>query len=83
MHFWHVEKSLADTKEMARQQDFVCKQNCYCLCCPLQLLSIKSGRWNDDDDDDPRDQGHDNNDSDVIRDGDDVRSVLREYIANA
>ena len=39
--------------------------------------------WNDDDNDDPGDQGHDNNDDDVIRDGDDVRSVLREYIANA
>ena len=39
--------------------------------------------WNDDDNDDPRDQGHDNNDDDVIKDGDDVRSVLREYIANA
>ena len=39
--------------------------------------------WNDDDNDDPRDQGHDNNDDDVIRDGDGVRSVLREYIANA
>ena len=41
--------------------------------------------WNDDDDDNdnPQDQGHDNKDDDVIRDGDDVRSVLREYIANA
>ncbi|PFX32619.1 putative nuclease HARBI1 [Stylophora pistillata] len=39
--------------------------------------------WNDDDNDDPGDQGHENNDDDVIRDGDDVRSVLREYIANA
>ena len=28
--------------------------------------------WNDDDNDDPRDQGHDNNDDAVLRDGDDV-----------
>ena len=39
--------------------------------------------WNDDDNDNPQDQGHDNKGDDVIRDGDDVRSVLREYIANA
>lgn len=42
VRFWHVEKSLADTRETARQQDFICKQDCYCLCCPSQLLSIKS-----------------------------------------
>lgn len=28
--------------------------------------------WNDDDNDNPQDQGHDNKDDDVIRDGDDV-----------
>ena len=39
--------------------------------------------WNDGDNDDPQDQGHDSNDNEFIRDGDDVRSVLREYIANA
>ena len=38
--------------------------------------------WNDNDSDDPQDQGHDNNDDDVIGDGDDVRSVFREYIGN-
>ena len=39
--------------------------------------------WNDDENDDTRDQGHESNNDDVIRDGDDVRSVLREYVANA
>lgn len=43
---------------------------------------LNQDKWNDDENDDPRDQGHESNNDDVIRDGDDVRSVLREYIAN-
>lgn len=39
--------------------------------------------WNDGENDDPRNRGHENNDNDVVGDGDDVRRVLREYIANA
>lgn len=44
---------------------------------------LNQDEWNDDENDDPRDQGHESNNDDVIRDGEDVRSVLREYIANA
>ena len=77
MRFWHVEKSLADNREMARQQDFVCKQNCYCAVLHNFCL-LNQDDWNDDDNDDPRDQGHDNNDDDVIMDGGDIQSVLRE-----
>lgn len=47
------------------------------------LLNQEDWNDHDDDNDNPQDQGHDNKDDDVIRDGDDVRSVLREYIANA
>ena len=39
--------------------------------------------WDDNENDDPRDQGRESNNDDVIRDGYNVRSVLREYIANA
>ena len=39
--------------------------------------------WNDDENDDTRHQGHESNNDDVIRDGDDVRSVSREYVSNA
>ena len=45
---------------------------------------LNQDEWNDDENDDPRDQGHENKNDDVIRDaGDDVRSVSREYLANA
>ena len=45
---------------------------------------LNQDEWNDDENDDPQDQGHENKNDDVIRDaGDDVRSVSREYLANA
>lgn len=44
---------------------------------------LNQDEWNDDENDDPRDQGPESNNDDIIRDGDDVRSVLREYVANA
>ena len=43
---------------------------------------LNQDHWNDNDFDNPQDQGHDNSDDDVIRDGNDVPSVLMEYIAN-
>ena len=44
---------------------------------------LNQDEWNDDENDDPRDQGHESKNNDVIRDGDDVRSVSREYVSNA
>ena len=44
---------------------------------------LNHDNWNDNENDNPRDQGHEGNNNDVIRDGDDVRNVLRDYNANA
>ena len=44
---------------------------------------LNQDEWNDDENDNPRDQGRENKNDDVIRDGDDVRSVSREYVSNA
>lgn len=83
MRFWSVENRWRILrKRLDSRISFANKTAIACAVFHNSSLLNQDG-WNDDDNDDHGDQGHDNNDDDVIRDGDDVRSVLREYIANA
>lgn len=48
-----------------------------------KFAPLNQDDWNDNGNDDPQDQGHESNNDDVMRDGDDIQNVWKDYIANA
>ena len=78
MRLWYFEEPMEDFRKAVQQYNPISSQDCNC-CAVLHNFCIWNGDWDERDKDDHNDGEED--DTNVMQDGDNIREVLKQYVS--